>query len=217
MKKSLKLSILIDNPGSWFNYYLDDLKAMLRKYDLHIRIVRNSRDVRSGDILFLISCDRILKKSTLILNKHNIVVHESDLPRGRGWSPMTWQAAMGKMKIPVTLFDAFVDCDSGDYYLKDYILLDGTELIEDIRRKQAAKTIEMIDRYLSKYPMRAKPQKGAATYYRRRTPADNQLNIFQSIRSQFNIMRVADNERYPLYFLFKGKKYILKIYKAEDL
>jgi methionyl-tRNA formyltransferase len=164
----------------------------------------------------MLSCNRLLTPGQLALHKNNIVVHESDLPKGRGWSPLTWQIEAGKNEIPITLFEAARQCDAGIYYLKDKIRLKGNELIDDARKKQAEKTIEMINKYLTKYPMRGVLQEGRATYYRRRKMQDSMLNIHKSITSQFNKMRVADNQRYPLYFTFKGKKYILKIYEKKE-
>ena len=39
--------------------------------------------------LFLLSCSKKLKN--LKAYDHNIVIHANDLPRGKGWSPLTWQ------------------------------------------------------------------------------------------------------------------------------
>lgn len=216
MKKYIKVSILIDNPQSWFNEYLDKLFKVVRKYDPKFSFVKEARKLKKGDVLFILSCNRILTEKELEFHKNNIVVHASDLPKGRGWSPMTWQVESGKNKIPLTLFEADEECDAGDYYVKDFIKLDGMELIEDIRKKLADKIIQMIKKYLSLYPMEPIPQRERATYYRKRTPKDNELNINKSLKSQFSKMRVADNKRYPSYFRYKGKKYILKIYNADE-
>jgi methionyl-tRNA formyltransferase len=120
----------------------------------------------------------------------------------------------GKKRIPMTLFEASQKCDAGDYYFKDRFVLNGTELIDEIRETQVKKTFEMIERYLSLYPMRSKPQRGKATYTKRRTPKNSKLDINRTIRSQFDKMRAVDNERYPLYFIHKGNKYEIKIYKS---
>lgn len=175
--------------------------------------VRSHRQIPRGDILFILSCDRILSKACLSRNKNNIVIHASDLPKGRGWSPWTWEVESGSNRLVLTLFEADQGCDTGGYYFKKAIRLDGSELVGQIREKLAATIIKMIREYLRNYPMQKKPQKGEPTFYRKRTPQDSELDINQSIRSQFNRMRIADNERYPLYFKYKGKKYTLKIYK----
>ena len=216
MKKSIKVSILVDNPNSWFHSYLNRLFRIIRKYDSDFSFVRSAANLKKRDVLFALSCDRVLTKEHLSLHKHNIVVHASDLPRDRGWSPWTWKVESGRNTIPITLFEAALECDAGDYYLKDSLKLKGTELVDEIRSKLAVKILSMIEEYLSRYPMPAHPQKGRATYNRRRMPKDSQLSATKSIKQQFNKMRVADNERYPLFFKIKGKQYILKIFLGEN-
>lgn len=216
MKRYLKLSILIDNPKSWFNIYLGDLFEVIRKYDPHFIFVQNAADIPIGDILFILSCDRILNKKVLLYNRHNIVIHEGNLPRDRGWSPLTWQVERNKKVIPITLFEASGNIDAGDYYIKDKIILNGTELIDELRHKQFIKAIQMIERYIRKFPMKPIPQKGKLTYNRKRILKDNELSVNKSIRSQFNKMRVADNERYPAYFRLRGRKYVIKIYQTKE-
>ena len=58
----------------------------------------------------------------------------------------------------------------------------------------------------------AKPEVGIASHYRRRKPADSQLDPSFSLAEQFNLFRVADNQRYPSGFNFRGRSFILKVY-----
>ena len=39
-----------------------------------------------------------------------------------------------------------------------------------------------------------------------------ELNVSKTIKEQFNLLRVCDNERYPAFFYLNNKKYIIKIY-----
>ena len=48
----------------------------------------------------------MIKDDIIDLSKHSLVVHSSNLPQGKGWSPMTWQIIEGKNKITNTLFEA---------------------------------------------------------------------------------------------------------------
>lgn len=216
MKKYIKISILVDNPNSWINGYLDKLFRVVQKYDNKFHFVKDNKKIPKGDVLFILGCDRILTKKQLSLHKNNIIVHESDLPKGRGWSPLTRQVEAGKNKIPITLFEACEKCDAGDYYLRDCIKLNGRELIDNIRKKQINKTIKMIEKYLVHYPMMPLKQKGKATYYRKRKPEDHKLNINKSLKSQFNKIRTADNQHYPLHFWHRKKRYILKVYSDKE-
>ena len=49
----------------------------------------------------------------LALHKNNLVIHASDLPQGKGWSPMPWQIAEGRNDIVFTLFEAVAGVDAG--------------------------------------------------------------------------------------------------------
>ena len=39
--------------------------------------------------------------------------------------------------------------------------------------------------------------------------------VDKTIKEQFNLLRVVDNEKYPAFFDYSGTRYLLKIYKAE--
>jgi len=208
----MKITVLTDNPNSWIIPYVDKL---VKKLSLHHEVfhVYSVKDITKGDILFILSCENIIKKPILDLNKNNIVIHPSKLPEGRGWSPLAWQIIEGKNKIPISLFEATENVDTGDVYILDYIILDGHELNDEIKHLQGEKTIEMIIHYLTQYPLTRTPQSGNPTYYPKRKEHDNELDIEKSIKEQFNLFRIVDNKRYPIYFFIDGIKYKLKIYK----
>ena len=146
-----------------------------------------------------------------------MVIHESNLPHGKGWSPLTYQVLEGKNKIPITLFEASTNIDTGGYYYKDEIFLHGNELISEIREKQAKKTFLLLEKFIYDYKKVVKMnQKGISTFYKKRTLNDSQLNENNSIVKNFNLLRVVDNEKYPAFFRHKGCKYIIKIYKDEE-
>jgi methionyl-tRNA formyltransferase len=149
------------------------------------------------------------------LNKHNLVVHESDLPRGKGWSPVSWQVLEGKNKMAISLFEATKSVDDGPIYHQIMLELEGHELWPEIKHKQGMITQQLIIKFVQDYPNNtAKPQAGDSTYYQRRTPKDSELDIYKSIADQFNLLRICDNERYPAFFMKDGQKYILKIEKG---
>ena len=79
-------------------------------------MIHKHSEVIKGDVLILLSCNKIFK--SLDLNTFNLVVHESNLPEGRGMSPFTWQILEGKSVIPVTLLEATKELDDGKIYGK---------------------------------------------------------------------------------------------------
>jgi methionyl-tRNA formyltransferase len=53
------------------------------------------------------------------------------------------------------------------------------------------------------------------TYYRKRIPEDSRIDPCGSIAGQFDLLRVADPERYPAFFDFRGHRYEIRLIKSE--
>lgn len=207
----MKIQILTDNPDSWIVPTSLRLTELLREKGHDAAFIQESNEIEEGDILVLLSCEKIINEKTLKLNKHNLVVHESALPQGKGWSPLTWQILEGKNEIPITLFEAEIRVDSGVVYDQRVMQFAGWELIDKLREAQANHTVEMVLDFVDKYPGNiGRPQSGEESYYRRRTPEDSELDIDKSLKEQFDLFRVADNERYPAFFKYRGRKYFLQ-------
>lgn len=212
----MRITILTDK-SSWMNKYDIALKQELEALGHEVDILNSKKDLTNGDIAFFLSCFEIISKKYLDLHKNNIVVHASDLPSGKGWSPTSWQILEGKNEIPLTLFEAVEAVDAGDWYLKDKLLLHGNELIDEWQEKLGKKIIEMCLHYVKNYgKIACTKQEGITSFYPKRTQADSKLDINKSIKEQFNLLRISDNDKYPAFFEFNNKKYILKIYNEEQ-
>jgi len=208
---------VLTSKESWFIPYAEQFVDDLRGKGCHTGLFHNYKDIDSRfQIVFILSYFSIIKEECLRKHKHNLVVHESQLPQGRGWAPLFWQILEGKNKIPAVLFEATEGVDTGDIYISDYITLQGDELHDEIRDLQAKKSVEMCMQFLENYDdLKPVRQIGEETFYARRTPKDSQMDINKSISEQFNLLRIASNEDYPAFFHHKGSKYILKIFKDE--
>ena len=211
----MKIQLLVDNKASWIVPYAEQLCSTLIQLKHESRLIFRHDEVLEGDILCLLSCEKVFKN--LSLNKFNLVVHESDLPEGKGWSPVTWQILEGKSTIPITLFEAADSIDSGQIYSQAYISLDGTELLDEIKHKQGAVTQSLILSFIECLPdIKVRPQSGDETFYPRRRPDDSRLDVHKSLYEQFDLLRVCDNERYPAHFTMRNKEYVIKIYSRDD-
>jgi methionyl-tRNA formyltransferase len=115
---------------------------------------------------------------------------------------------------PFMLFEGTPRMDDGDIYIKDYITLNGDELVDEIRMMQANKTLELCLRFIQENKTLSPiKQSGTETFYQKRNPEHSELDINKTISEQFNLLRIVDNEDYPAFFIFNDKKYIVKIYK----
>lgn len=208
-----KIAIISDE-DSWINTYIEQLVDEVKKLG-HVVSWKHSFDMKNSyDFVFLLSYSKIVSAKGLLLNKHNLVVHESALPKGKGWSPLTWQIIEGKTCFPITLFEASEHVDAGQIYLQNKLVFDGTELVDDLRRIQGNATVKICLEFIIRYPSivsEAYEQDGEESFYSRRIPKDSELDVHKTIAEQFDLLRTVDNKKYPAWFEFRGKKYKLQI------
>jgi len=182
-----------------------------------ISLVHDSSEVKNGDILFLISCLEIINLDIRSKFKHTLVIHESDLPHGKGWSPLQWQIINGVNSIFVTLLDAIDHVDSGDIWAKKTVELEEHELADEINDKIFPVKLDLMDFAIKSIDtIKKTPQeKIDESHYPKRTPVDSKIDVNKSISEQFNLLRIADNERYPCYFDYKGHRYKITLKKID--
>ena len=182
-----------------------------------ITLALSPAQATGGDFLFLVSCSDIVPSSIRELYQHTLVVHASNLPEGRGWSPHVWQILEGKNDITVTLLEAEDKVDTGRLWLQKHMRLEGHELYDEINYKLFQITTKLMDEAINEHStIKPVPQdEGGASYYSRRTPDDSRINPKKSIAEQFDMLRVADSQRFPAFFEYRGHRYIIKIEKAE--
>lgn len=214
----MKISILcssVDHPiNPWLYKWISSNSC-----SNEVLLVRKKDDLVGGDILFLISCHEIIKKSDKSKFKHSLVIHASDLPKGKGWSPHIWQIVNGETEITVTLLEAADKLDSGDIWKKIIIPIPKHFLYDEINRLLFKTELLLMDYALEK-------QNGInaivqdinieSTYYKLRTPQDSQVDPEKSIAEQFDNLRICDPERFPAFFILHGHKYKIKLEKVED-
>lgn len=209
------IQILVDNPSSWIVPFAKELKQQLIELKHTVVLVHKATEVKKGDILCLLGCETIFRD--LDLNKYNLVVHESNLPKGKGWSPLTWQIIEGENQIPIILFEASNEIDSGQIYIRDTLCFEGHELVDELRKKQGEKTVELVMKFIDNYDsITPVAQSGKPTYYMKRGPIDSKLDIEKSIVDQFNLLRICDNEKYPAFFEYMGFKFNVRICKIKE-
>ena len=216
----MKIQILISK-NSWANKYSNVLKKKLRRYSNNILVVNHHTNLRKNyDLNIIFSYFRIINKKYLDRSKFNIVPHESDLPKGKGMSPLTWHLLKKRNKIVFSLIEATDKMDAGKIYFKKMVKFKKHLLFNEIKMIQFNQNLELIERFISflkknKTSPKSKFQSGKSTYFKLRTKKDSEININKSLKSQFNLLRLCDFENYPSFFYLNKKKYLIKIIKAK--
>lgn len=213
----MNITILCSSPEHPINAFLVQwVDEKLEQHQIHL--VRNRSELPGGDILFLVSCSEIIKAEHRAMYEHTLVLHASDLPKGRGWSPHIWDIINGADSITLSLLEAEDRVDSGKIWLKRAISIEKTDLWYDVNHKLFQAEIDLMNDAVENCGrIQPKPQDASIqpTYYERRTPTDSELDPQKSIAEQFNLIRICDPERYPAWFEHHGQKYKISLEKVD--
>lgn len=210
------VSVVIDN-DEWMLVYCKQLVTEISSRGDTACLCRSYDEVKKDGIAFFLSCHEIASREILERNHRNLVIHASNLPEGRGWSPLTWQILQGENRIPVCLLEAAEKVDSGRIIYRDMLEFEGHELINEMREALATLSCNLCLRFLDEeQPPAGEEQQGKATYYPKRKPEDSQLDVNKTIAEQINLLRIVDNERYPAFFEWQGSFYRIRIEKVQS-
>ncbi|WP_276666201.1 formyltransferase family protein [Thalassolituus oleivorans] len=178
-----------------------------------VQLVQTASELVAGDFLFLVSCGELIKANVRANYRHVLVLHASDLPEGRGWSPYIWDVLAGKQALTLCLLEAEDKVDRGRIWFKQTIPLKGHELLTEIHEVLFSAEIELMTRAIVEVdrviPYAQPFVEGDP--HPLRFPADSEISVDKTVREQFNHLRVVDNERFPAFFRLHGRRYRLLI------
>jgi methionyl-tRNA formyltransferase len=204
----LKISVLCSDESHPIFPLLRAWVARQREFH-DVSLETKSRNLPGGDVLFLVSCHELIPPSLRAKYAKTLVLHASDLPRGRGWSPHVWAVLENQSHITVSLLEADDPPDTGAIWAKAGFDLEGHELYDEINAKLFDIELRLMDTAIRDFG-HVKPLSQVeleASYYRRRVPEDSKIDTGQPIDKQFDLLRVCDPQRYPAYFEKNGHIY----------
>lgn len=134
---------------------------------------------------------------------HNecIVFHMTDLPFGRGGSPMQNLISRGFSTTKISAIRVEAGLDTGAVYLKKDLDLSGTA--EDIFFRTVPIIGDMIEMIIDK-DIEPVPQEGPTTVFKRRTPAQSDILGLTTLPQLYDQIRMLDGFDYPKAFLESG-------------
>ena len=209
-----KFLVLFDKQTK-INQKFFNKEIFLKKRNKNRKVVFGKlSDIKMFNLIILIG---FTKKIKLKKKKKYFTIHESDLPKGRGFSPIKHQIMMGKKKIICSCIELNNKIDSGKIIFKKKLDLNKSDLFDDIKRKQMKITSEMLLKLINGYPKilnYAKEQTGKATYFKKLTKEDDEIKIKKTLISQFDKIRSTNHYMFKNYFYYKKKRFYLKIFKS---
>ncbi len=132
-----------------------------------------------------------------------VVFHMTDLPFGRGGSPLQNLLVRGIYRTKVSALRVADGVDTGDVYLKRPLDL-STGSAEHLYKKASAVSFGMMTDILKRKP-KPKPQTSQPTVFPRRTPGESEIPEGLSPQQLYDFVRMLDAPGYPHAFVRLGE------------
>ncbi|MDD2367119.1 MAG: hypothetical protein PHN84_13230 [Desulfuromonadaceae bacterium] len=127
-----------------------------------------------------------------------IIFHMTDVPYGRGGTPLQNLIARGIYETKITALRCEAELDAGQVYMKYPLSLYGTAEEIYIRAGRIIET--MIVEMVSNKPA-STPQEGEVVCFTRRKPQESDISKLKELEQAFDYIRMLDAEGYPHAFL----------------
>lgn len=127
-----------------------------------------------------------------------VVFHMTDLPYGRGGSPLQNLIVRGCTKTKISAISVTDEIDAGGVYLKSPLSLHGTA--EEIFIRSSKIIEKMIDTIITE-DLKPQKQTGHVVKFKRRKPEDGDISNLFNLEEVYDYIRMLDCEGYPKAFL----------------
>lgn len=131
-----------------------------------------------------------------------VVFHMTDVPFGRGGSPLQNLVVRGIENTSLTALRCTETLDAGPVYFK--LPLSTLGSAEEVMLRAATLMESMIQRIVGEQ-LRPVSQEGEPVLFVRRSPQDGNLAAAASLESAHDLVRMLDGEGYPPAFLKVGR------------
>lgn len=139
--------------------------------------------------------------SDIIKNFECICFHMTDLPYGRGGSPLQNLIARGHKDTKLTAFRMVDELDAGPIYGKMDLSLEGSA---QAIFERAAELVYDLIRVIVNSKLEPQVQKGETVLFERRTPVQSKVPLSIDLNQLFDHIRMLDAEFYPHAYIEHG-------------
>ena len=138
----------------------------------------------------------------IIHNYECVCFHSSDVPYGRGGSPIQNLIIRGVTETKISALKMVEELDAGPVYMKRSLSLKGRA--QDIFENSAEIIAEMMQEIVKNEPT-PQPQIGESIVFKRRQESENLLPMDSDLNHLYNHIRMLDAETYPTSHIVHGK------------
>lgn len=199
-------NILIVSEKSWNKELVSYLQSTMPQYAFYLISQKEDFTVeRIGSIspvkIFIPHWSYVIP-SAIFERYECIVFHMTDLPYGRGGSPLQNLIVRGLTATKLSALRVEVGLDTGPVYLKMDLSLSGTaeEIFVRVNKLVGKMIVEIIQNNLQPVP-----QEGDPVVFKRRKPEQSDMSGLEKLEEIFDYIRMLDADGYPHAYIEKGE------------
>ncbi|MDE7268193.1 MAG: methionyl-tRNA formyltransferase [Lachnospiraceae bacterium] len=201
------MRIIIATVKSW---NIERAKALQKQYEsVHDIVIYTTKEEYTIDNVRDFNPDYIfmphwsyLVSNEITDNYECVVFHMTDLPYGRGGSPLQNLIVRGHKETKISAIKVTQKLDGGPVYMKRPLSLEGSAQEIFVR---CADIIfrEMLPVFLSE-KVEPKPQEGEPVVFKRRKPEEGRITPDMELDKIYDYIRMLDAEGYPRAYMEFG-------------
>ena len=199
-------NILIVSEKRWNKELVSYLQSTMPQYAFYLISQKEDFTVeRIGSIspvkIFIPHWSYIIP-SAIFERYECIVFHMTDLPYGRGGSPLQNLIVRGLTATKLSALRVEAGLDTGPVYLKMDLSLSGTaeEIFVRANKLVGKMIVEIIQNNLQPVP-----QEGDPVVFKRRKPEQSDMSGLEKLEEIFDYIRMLDADGYPHAYIEKGE------------
>lgn len=197
-------NIVIATSKNWYPHLKSDVEKALNCkitwIDQKQELTLNALEQQKPDYIFFPHWSYLIPEE-IFTQFECIIFHMTDVPFGRGGSPMQNLIARGIYETQLTALKCAKALDAGPVYLKRALSLHGNA--EEIFYRANRMMVDMVVNIVTKKII-PQPQKGEVVNFKRRTKDEGNILCLESLDKIYDYIRMLDAEGYPKAFLEFG-------------
>ncbi len=206
------------------SYHINNYYKLQKEYPDHtFRLVQSKAELNEGflndfqpDYIFFPHWSWIIPEQ--VFESYNCVVfHMTDLPFGRGGSPLQNLISRGIYDTKISAIKVQKGIDEGDIYLKEPLDISWGNADDILQRVSEIVFFKMIPQFFNG-ELIASAQQGIPVCFKRRTAAQSEIPDGLSKRQLYDYIRMLDGEGYPPAFVNTqgGRLYLRNAQLSDD-
>ncbi len=217
LKNYKKIFIFSQKEDNWEPKYINKLKALCSK-NIKLFVIKDFsfknflKKIKSEniDMIFAIGWRRIIEKK--IMNYASIksfVMHDSLLPKNRGFAPLNWAIINGEKKTGVSLIEMNKVVDIGNIYLQESTKIKITDNINTLNSRILKIYSKILKKFFSNIKLYLNnsfsQKKGPKNFNAKRRPNHGLINWNDKSKNIFNLVRALTKPWPGAFFVHKRK------------